>query len=69
MGDGMSHGRDYGPFLSKHGPPIVSKEGKPVTLWCLCGHKASGHTENGACLECRAIEEMVQPCNSFQPRT
>lgn len=30
MSDGMSDGRDYGPFLSKHGAPIVSQDGKPV---------------------------------------
>lgn len=30
MGDGMSHGRDYGPFLSKHGNPIISENGKPI---------------------------------------
>lgn len=30
MSDGMSDARDYGPSLSKHGPPIVSKEGQPI---------------------------------------
>lgn len=68
MSDGMSDGKNYGPLLSKHGQPILSQDGKPVVLWCKCGHKASGHTASGACLECRAIEEMVQPCNWFDPR-
>jgi hypothetical protein len=30
MSDGMSDGRDYGPSLSKHSPPVISKDGKPV---------------------------------------
>lgn len=66
MSDGMSDAKNYGPSLSKHGPPIISQNGKP--LWCKCGHKDSGHTANGACLECRAIEGMEQPCNWFDAR-
>lgn len=30
MSDGMSDGRNYGPSLSKHGPPLVSRDGRPV---------------------------------------
>lgn len=30
MSDGMSDARNYGPSLSKHGPPILSREGIPA---------------------------------------
>lgn len=42
MSDGMSDGKYYGPFLSKHGPPIVSENGKPVQepRYCVkCGKR------------------------------
>lgn len=29
MSDGMSDARDYGPTLSKHGPPMFSVRGQP----------------------------------------
>ncbi len=30
MSDGMSDARNYGPSLSKHGPPLVCLEGRPL---------------------------------------
>lgn len=47
MSDGMSDGKNYGPSLSKHARPIISREGKPIN-WngspkgCWNQHPLSG---------------------------
>lgn len=45
MSDGMSDGRNYGPFLSKHGPPIISRDGKPVPVDTCENYRRDGETE------------------------
>ncbi len=54
MGDGMSHGRDYGPSLSKHGAPIISRDGKPLPVerrYCIkCGKIPKTGAHVYACL-------------------
>lgn len=66
MSDGMSDGRDYGPSLSKHGPPIVSKDGKPV----VCVHEWS-HIEDHHvyCHKCKATADLCWTCESEKTKT
>lgn len=58
MSDGMSDARDYGPSLSKHGPPIVSHEGKPVRH-CSIGYHACDEVKALA-LQIREKDEWIK---------
>lgn len=54
MSDGMSDARDYGPSLSKHEPPLLSKNGEPYVPdeKCVrpgCAHPWGDHWDEGPC--------------------
>lgn len=67
MSDGMSDGRDYGPFLSKHKPPIVSDKGKPVVLEHVCAATCKKCDGCGKCLYVVGFRQDVDAANEGYP--